>query len=204
MNQFKTALIAAALLASLPLAANAESNFVVGAGNATAKLDFRVTIPRVLFLRVGAGTDFADNTTVNLIDFAPAAASLGNSASVAGTGGDLGGGAVTAKVIGNNGNITLVATTAGALSNGVAGDSIPYTEIKTAATTLSSATILAAPVLANGASAPVVLTPAAGTKTIVRDATWTFSYANTAIVAPGVYGGVNTNNGRVTYTASMP
>ena len=51
MNKSKTTLIAAARLATLPLVANAESNFVNGAGNATARLDFRVTIPRGRFLR---------------------------------------------------------------------------------------------------------------------------------------------------------
>jgi len=204
MNLFKTTLLAAAMLAAIPMAAQAESQFVAGTGSASAKLDFRVTIPRVLFLRVGAGSDFADNATVNLIDFAPAAANLGNGASIAGTGGDLGAGAVTAKVIGNNGTITLLATTAGALSNGAAGDTISYSQITTTPTSLTSATVLAAPVLADGASAPVTLTPGAGTKVINRDARWTFGYANSAVVAPGTYGGVNTNNGRVTYTASMP
>jgi hypothetical protein len=37
-----------------------------------------------------------------------------------------------------------------------------------------------------------------------QDARWTYSYANTALVPSGTYGGVNTNNGRVTYTASLP
>ena len=37
-----------------------------------------------------------------------------------------------------------------------------------------------------------------------RDAKWTYTYANAAVVAPGTYGGTNTNNSRVTYTASMP
>jgi len=89
------------------------------------------------------------------------------------------------------------------LSNG-AGDTIPYSQIITTPTALLSTTVLAAPVLANGASAPVAINPATGTKVIDRDARWTYSYANNAVVAPGTYGGVNTNNGRVTYTASMP
>ncbi|MGH8076509.1 MAG: hypothetical protein ACREPE_04185 [Lysobacter sp.] len=198
MNVLKTTLLATALFASFPMVAQAESQFVAGAGNAEAKLDFRITIPRILFLRVGSS-----NATVDLIDFAPAAATLGDSSVVAGVGGDLGGGAVTAQVRGNNGTITLVANTAGALSNG-AGDTIPYSQIITTPTALNSALVLGAPTLANGASAPVTVTPAAGTKVIDRDARWTFTYANSAVVAPGTYGGVNTNNGRVTYTASMP
>jgi hypothetical protein len=195
MSVLKSTLLATALLAVVPLA-QAES-VRVSTGDAAAKLDFKVTIPRILFLRVGS-----DSAAVNLIDFAPAAATLGNASAVAGTGGDLAGGAVTAQVRGNNGTITLLATTLGALSNG-SGDSIPYSQIITTPTTLTSTTVLAAPTLADGASAPVTITPASG-KVVDRDARWTFSYANSAVVAPGTYGGVDTNNGRVTYTASMP
>ncbi|MFC0676339.1 hypothetical protein ACFFGH_00560 [Lysobacter korlensis] len=201
VNLFKASLLAAAVLATAPLAARAESDFVNGSGDASARLDFRVTIPRVLFLRVGTGADATDNTNVNLIEFAPGAATLGDGTAVAGSGGDLGGGAVTAKVIGNNGTITLKATTTGALSNG-SGDSIPFSQIITTPTALSSATPLAAPQLANGESS-ITITPDSG-KVVKQDARWTFSYANTVTPAPGTYGGVNTNNGRVTYTASMP
>lgn len=201
MNVFKTTLLATALFAAFPMVAQAESQFVNGAGNATAKLDFQITIPRILFLRVGS-----NNATVDLVSFAPAAATLGDSSVVTGTGGDLTGGAVSAQVRGNNGTITLLATTAGALNNG-AGDTIPYSQIITTPTVLTSATALAAPTLANGASAPVTVAPAAGSKVVDRDARWTYTYANNAVVAPGVYGGggaANTGNGRVTYTASMP
>jgi len=39
---------------------------------------------------------------------------------------------------------------------------------------------------------------------INRDAKWTYTYLNQNVAAPGSYGGVNANNSRVTYTASMP
>jgi hypothetical protein len=45
---------------------------------------------------------------------------------------------------------------------------------------------------------------APASKTITADAKWTFSYANALTVPGGTYGGVNTNNSRVTYTATMP
>ena len=32
---------------------------------AQARLDFTITIPKFVYLRVGAGNDFANNTTVN-------------------------------------------------------------------------------------------------------------------------------------------
>ena len=47
------------------------------------------------------------------------------------------------------------------------------------------------------------LVPVAGSITN-STANWGFEFANTAVLAAGSYGGVNTNNGRVTYTASMP
>jgi hypothetical protein len=116
--------------------------------------------------------------------------------------GDLGNGTVTAKVIGNNGTITFTSTTVGALGNG-AGDSISFAQIGTSVAALTSATALAHPALADAATTTVTLTPASG-KVMSRDARWTYTYLNSNVVAPGTYGGVNTNNSRVTYTASMP
>ena len=116
--------------------------------------------------------------------------------------GDLGNGTVTAKVSGNNGAITFTATTSGALGNG-SGDSISYGQIATSVATLTSATPLAAPALADGSTTTVTLTPASG-KVVSRDAKWTYTYLNQTVAAPGTYGGVNANNSRVTYTASMP
>jgi hypothetical protein len=202
----RPSIIALALAASVPFAAQAGSSFQTAAsGTLTGSvgLDFQVTIPKVLFLQVGTGTANANNATVNLIDFTVSAANVGSGTPVAAsaTAGDLGNGTVTAKVMGNNGAVTFTSTTAGALGNG-AGDSISYSQITTSVATLTSATALAHPTLADGATTTTTV-PATG-KIVNRDAKWTFSYANTAAVAPGTYGGVNTNNSRVTYTASMP
>jgi hypothetical protein len=199
--------LALAIAAAVPGVAMAESDINTGTGTpltASARLDFRITIPKLIYLRVGAGTDLADNTTVNLIDFAPTADVLGNSTAVAATAtsGDLTNGAVTARVIGNNGTITFTSTTTGAMSNG-AGDTISYGQISTAVAALTSATALAHPTLADGATTTLTLTPATG-KVISRDARWTYTYLNANVVAPGTYGATAANNGRVTYTASMP
>lgn len=197
----------AASLAALgaPLLAHAESNLQTGAGalTATARLDFRVTVPKVLFLQVGTGSAGATNATVNLIDFVVPAANVGDGSVINATAasGDLGNGVVTAKVQGNNGNVTLTSTTVGALGNG-AGDTLSFAQIATAAAVLTSATALAAPALADGATTSTTV-PAAG-KIVNRDARWTFTFLNSALVPPGTYGGVNVNNSRVTYTASMP
>ena len=199
---------------TVPLVAHAESNVVNGAATAApgaqAHVDFQIVIPKILFLRVGTGSTYTGATptlgnvaTVDLVQFAPAAGTVGNGTALAGTGGDLTGGAVTAAVVSNSGNVTLNATTPGALNDGAAGDTIAYTQITTAATAITSATALPAPVLTNGTSANVVLT-APATKIILSDAKWTYSYANSVNPPAGTYGGVNTQNGRVTYTATMP
>ncbi len=187
-----------------PMFANAESTAVTGAGalSASARLDFSVTIPKVLFLHVGTGTSMANNAAISLIDFTVPAANVGDGSVINATAGsgDLGNGAVTARVVGNGGNVTLTSTTAGALSNG-AGDTLSFGQISTTATVLSPGTALPAPALADGATTTTTVT-AAG-KIVNRDARWTFTYLNAAAVAPGTYGGVGTNNGRVTYTASV-
>jgi hypothetical protein len=209
-SAMKTLLGAASL--TLPILAFAESNVQTGAATvtpgATAHVDFSIVIPQVLYLRVGTGSSYTTgvytaNSTVDEIVFSPTAAQVGTGAAVTGTGGDLTAGVETAAVVSNYGNVTLNATALGALNDGAAGDSIPFTQITTTASTLTSATALPAPVLSNGTSANVVLT-APASKVIVEDAKWTYSYANAAVVPGGTYGGVNVNNSRVVYTATMP
>jgi len=205
----KTLLGAGAL--TLPLMVFAESNVQTGsatsAPGATAHVDFTIVIPKILYLRVGNGSSYSTGAltsvnTIDLITFSPAPGTVGNGIPVAGTGGDFPGGVETAAIVSNSGNVTLNATASGALSDGN-GDTIPFTQITTAATTLTSGTQLPAPVLTNGTSSNVVLT-APATKLIVQDAKWTYSFANAANVPAGTYGGVNVNNGRVVYTATMP
>ena len=193
---------AVALAVGIPLIASAESNFTTGVATpllATAKVDFTIIIPKFVSLQVGT----AGAGSVDLITFTVPAASIGaGGAGIAGTGGDLTGGVVTAKVTGNNGQVTLTATAAaGGLVNATA-DTIPFSQITTVATVNTSATALAAPVLTNGTSANVL--PALTGKITNQDAKWTYNYANSAVVAAGTYGGINVNGGRVTYTASMP
>jgi hypothetical protein len=206
----RMSLLGAAAL-TLPLLSFAESSVQTGAATsapgATAHVDFSIVIPKILYLRVGTGSSYTTgalsaNPAVDLITFSPTAAQLGNGTAIAGTGGDLTGGVETAAIVSNSGNVTLNATATGALSDG-AGDTIPFTQITTAATTLTSATALPAPVLTNASSANVVLT-ASASKVIVEDAKWTYKYANTATMPTGTYGGVNVNNSRVVYTATMP
>ncbi len=200
-------LIVAAVLAALPLLAQAESTYTTGTGSpitAAARVDFQITVPKILFLQVGTGAAYTTNPAVNLISFAVPAANVGDGSPISATAGsgDLGTGTVTARLLGNNGNITLTSTTLGPLNNG-AGDTISYAQISTATGALGAGVPLPAPALADGATTTTTVTPAAG-KIVNRDARWTYSYLNSTPVAPGTYGGVNVNNSRVTYTASMP
>ena len=193
---------AVALAVRIPLIASAESNFTTGVATpllATAKVDFTIIIPKFVSLQIGT----AGAGSIDLITFTVPAASIGaGGAGIAGTGGDLTGGVVTAKVTGNNGQVTLTATAAaGGLTNATA-DTIPFSQITTATAVNTSATSLPAPVLVNGTSANVL--PALTGKITNQDAKWTYNYSNSAVVAAGTYGGVNVNGGRVTYTASMP
>lgn len=193
-------------LAAVPLAAHAESSYQTGAGalTATARLDFQITIPKVLFLQIGTGTAYAANPAINLIDFTVPAANVGDAVPIAATAasGDLGTGKVTAKLVTNGGDVTFVSQTAGAMHNGTAAETISYSEIATAVATNTSATALAAPALVD-AVAGTSTTVTATNKVVNRDAKWTFTYLNSNVVAAGTYGGVNVKNGRVTYTASV-
>jgi hypothetical protein len=60
-----------------------------------------------------------------------------NSTAVAGTGGDLAGGGVTVRVLGNSGTVSLTNATTGQLSSGVAGNPIvPWTDTVVTASAL--------------------------------------------------------------------
>ena len=195
MNRKNVALLTAGVLLALAGTAQAESTFVSGTTplNTSARVDFQVTIPKFLSLRVGSAN------AIDLIDFTVAAANVGSTTDVAGTGGDLTGGTVTARVTGNNGDVTLSATTAGALTNAT-GDTISWTQISTA----SNAAGLPAPTLADGVSANVTVPGnLAGGRVVNQAAVWTYTYLNDNIVPAGTYGGVGVQNGRVTYTATM-
>ncbi|MHB8528113.1 MAG: hypothetical protein ACYC8V_01200 [Caulobacteraceae bacterium] len=192
--------------AAVPIAAHAESTFATGAGSpitAAAHLDFTIVVPKFIYARVGTGANMATDGSIDNIVYTVAAANVGTGTAVAGVGGDLTGGVVTARVMGNNGAITFGSTTTGPLSDG-AGDTISYAQISATAATNTSVAILAHPALADGATTNETLPNNISAKVTNIDAKWTFSYLNTNIVPPGTYGGVNLNAGRVVYTASMP
>jgi hypothetical protein len=178
--------------------AQAESDINTGAAaglSAVAKLDFRIVVPRMIFLRVGTGVNFADalgGANIDRVDFNLTAADIGSATAVAGAAGQ-GPYPVAVRVLGNGGNISLTALgTAGGLSNGV--QTIAWTEI---APTSSNAAGLPHPAIGNGVAGAVTSLPATA-GVVNQTANWSFSYNNTNAMAAGTY------NGQVVYTAALP
>lgn len=177
-----TSLASLGLIAVTP--AFAESQFVTTGTptTASARLNLQVNVPRFLEFQVGSA-----GNTIDTVSFNVAAANVGNSTPVAGNS------TVTVNLRGNGGAISLVAdTSADPLNSGA--DTIPFSAIST---NLDSGTI-AAPVLADGASAPVVVPVSAGTRVTNRTAVWSYAFNNAAVYGAGTYAG------QVVYTATMP
>ena len=200
----KLALTAALVsIFAVPFSAWAESTIVTGATpSTTARLDFRVIIPRVLFLAVGsgaAGTALAANGVIDQVtfDYTTNSGAVGSGAAA----GAITGNVVPVRVVGNNGVIALTATTTGALTNGVATETIPWSEITVVSDQAGTLPSPAIPLTGTGAASNV--TVSSGTKVTNRTANWTFSYANSAVLPAGTYG-TSVNNGRIVYTATMP
>ena len=165
--------------------------------SASTTLNHRITYPRFLRFRVGAAAAGISLITCNMSAVANA---LGTGVDQACTGGDLGGGASTVEVKSNAGQVRLTVTTTGAMQN-AAGNTIPYSEIKSASSNPGN---LPAPVLTTGAVSPAVNVALSAGVVTDRAATWTYTYDNSAIYPAGTYGGVNVRRGRVTYTAAAP
>jgi len=192
--------IAMAMVA--PMFASAESVLTTGAGTLTAaaRLDFTVVIPKVLFLAVGTGAAaLTANPTIDLVtfDYTTNSTAVGTGAAA----GAITGAAVPVRVLGNNGAITVTAATTGALTNGAAGDTIPWSQISAVSSDAANFPSPAIPLTGTGAGSAIAVSSG---KVTNRSATWTYSYANTAVVAAGTYGAVTGNNSRITYTATMP
>lgn len=190
MNTLKASLLAAAVLAAAPLAAQAESGFDVGATpSVSADLNFRITIPRILFLQVGT-LNSIDEVVFDMTNNAQA---VGDRSPVSGDGGDRDNGRVTARLRGNIGDVSLTVSGKGDGLVTSGGDLIPYSEIAVK----SSNPDLDVPSLVDLASATKRIGAGTG-KVIDRKASWTYTYRNSAVVAPGEY------TGTMTYTAAMP
>jgi hypothetical protein len=183
--------IAIALAMVAPLAAQAESTLVNGAGNASARVNFSVVISRVLFLGVGTMTTTparATNASIDAVTF-----TYTNPTNV-GTGAapdTTTNGTLAVALFGNNGQVTLSVTNPTNLVGAVGNtDVIPFTSIGVA----SDAATLPAPSFGGAAVLPTLNSG----RITNRTANWTFTYGNTASVRPDTY------TGQATYTAAMP
>ena len=212
----KLVAIAAAVAAIAPFAARAESTLTVNPGTgtttATAHLDFTINVPKMLFLQIGTGTSYAANGTVSNIIFDVPAGSNGGGA-IAGTGGDLSGGSVTVRVVGNTGNVGITNSVTGPLTSGVVGaPTVPWSDITVTPSALATTTFgftntgISHPTFntaASGGQSPLV-SLIASNGVVRQEGSWTFAYANKLFLPAGTYGGStpSANNGRVTYTAA--
>jgi hypothetical protein len=188
--KFVKQLVAVAAVAAA-FGAQAESTInTTGAAAAatTARLNFSVIIPKIIFLQVGTGPvapALTANATVDTVTHTVAAASMGDGTAVAGV---SSGGAINARVLGNGGNVNFAAVGSGAGLTGP-GVTIPWTQIVPTAT----GGTLIHPVI--GAAAVSL----AATSGVVNQTTvYSFNYSNSAALAAGTY------TGTVTYTATNP
>jgi hypothetical protein len=194
MKLIKT-LVAVAALGAL-FSAHADSNLQTGAASqspgAVAHLDFRVTVPKVLFLRVGTGgPGYVNNAAVDRMDFTLTMAEIvAPGTLVAGVKNTIG--SLTVDLVGNGGNVSFTAAGAGTglVHSTVPTDIIPWSQIAPA----SSNPTLPHPAISGTAS---TLTASAN-RVFNQTATWSFNYANAVQVGDGQY------DGTVTYTAALP
>jgi len=183
----RLARVLAVTLALAPAAgALAGSNFATGSGglSTSVNLQFLITIPRFVYLRVGSASG------VNTLSYAPTVAQMVNSTAVLGTGGDIGGSDLTVRVVGNAGNVTLTATTAAAtLTSG--GNTMPWSTLSAT----SPAGTITAPPFNSGST---VLTASGGV--VNQSGTWRYAWTRPAasVYAAGTY------TGTVTFTAATP
>jgi hypothetical protein len=210
MKHLKKLVFVAAIAAAFGVSAESTLNTsaIVAPATSTsttARLDFQITVPRILFLRVGTGAagNFGTSGTVDLINYTLTNdQTLTGGAIAATSGGDVSPGVVTARLFGNGGQITLNSSTAGAMTNtATPADTIAFTTIGVAATTGAGTLPHPGTTLFNGAgTAPQVF---AGKVTNLTGQ-WTYTFNAPTGLASGTYGGAGgTGNGRVTYTATM-
>ena len=207
----KRNILAAAVGAALALntfSAFAESTSAAGGsgGSTSARLDFRLTIPKFLRLQVGSTAG-----TIDEIAFAPTVAQLATGASIAGAGGDLGSGAVTVAVQANPGadtvNLTYRTTdntgaALAAMSDGT--NTVPWSTIKVATAGADAASLTHPAALADGSASDVnVVAPVpkvAGT--INLSATWTYTWNDGGTIYAASAG--TGYAGRVAYKLATP
>lgn len=203
-------------LITAPLLSQGESVTTSSAGagsTASGRLDVAVTIPAVLYLRIGTGSAIggANNTTLDALTFTVPAANVGDGTVInaGAANGDLGNGGVTVRVFSNAGTaVSLNSNVAGQLRS-PAGDTIPWSQIAVTSAALpvpssgyTNGAITHPTFSATSGNGTATTLPAVG-KLVRLEGRWTFRYSNASVVPAGTYGGTVANFGRVTYTATQ-
>lgn len=182
--------LVAPVLASLPTA-RAESQLVVGAGPASARVNFVIVVPRLLYLGLGAGGEKslrsaqASVSTVTF-DLGSRPGSVGAGAAQAPA--DVG---MPVAVYGNQGPVTIRVDHPPHLIGPQGSISFQQLQVRS-----SDASHLPAPNF--GGAAVVMPVSAARSRVTDRQATWVYSYRNDTTPPPGRY------EGQAIYTVSMP
>jgi len=198
----KRNILAAAVGAALALnafSALAESTSAAGGsgGSTAARLDFTLTVPKFLSLRVGSL-----GGTIDTITFAPTVAQLG-------TGANIAGGVVAVAVQGNPGadtvNLTYTTIDSGgaplAALTDTATNTVPWTTI---GVTSDSATLTHPATLVDGSAGDInVLAPVPKTAGVINlTANWTYVWNDGGTIFAGSAAGGYT--GRVRYQLATP
>lgn len=182
----------------MPSPTTGYNNGQIPGKTASVNLNFNLSIPSFLLLQIGS-----TGLTINTISFNPTAAQVGQGVAIAGTGGDVGGGAVTVLAQGNTGSgpgnlVYSTTTSAGA----------PLAALTDGTRTIAWSTIKVNSIGSPSLAHPVTLTDASGSPVIVTSAlptvfnvsaTWTYSWNDGGTVNPA-----STYTGRVAYSLSQP
>ena len=204
----------AGLMLTLPFAGTAVAETGTSTGttlpvSAVARLDFTVTIGRLLFFRVGDAAWPATSSSVSTASFqltptTPPATALANNQPIAWNGAaptfavTASGNVLPVQVRSNAGPISIRASSSALSHTTTAGLTIPMSDILV---TSSDAAGLPAPPIPNAAATGTSVNVAPtgfGSLVTERNASWTFAYANSAARAAGTY------TGTVTFTATTP
>lgn len=180
------------LIAMTP--AMADSEFDIGnSGTLTAEADlnFEIVIPRFLYLQVG--TAGAGNVDTVSWDLSTGVTDIGDIDGTIGTGSVTSTDTVGVRLVSNAGAVDLSAAGSGTGLVNADGDIILWSEISGTAANGTGSGGVSVPAI--GAAA---ITVPATTGVVNRTDTWSFDYANSALVAGGTY------EGTVTYTATSP
>jgi hypothetical protein len=161
--------------AGIPAVTQADSDFDIGAGAvASADLDFTVVIPEFVYFQVGAAAPGTVDEV--LFDLDAGGVESGDGTNVAAFGGPV------TVVLRSNADVTISASALVAATGPLATGSTEILAVSTDPVDL--------PVPAFGAAAPAVTGPTNAT------GSWTFTYDNVGVYAPGLY------TDTVTYTAT--